>query len=320
MKTVLKVVGLLLLALLLLTGAGYGWAAARTHRMLARSFRIQDESFAIPFPLDSAEVVLLRLTPEQAGDSARVRAVRRGRHLVEARYGCTDCHGTDFGGGVMVDNAALGRILGPNLTTGQGSRTLRYGPADWDRMVRHGVKPDGRPGAMPSEDFQYMSDQELSDVVAYIRSLPPVDRAVPAVSLGPLGTVLVATGKMPLSADRIPDTGSHPRVPPPTEATAAFGEHLAATCRGCHGSDFAGGPIPGGDPSWPPARDITPAGLAGWSYQDFLRAIREGKRPDGTDLRDPMARMLPYGRNMTDVEARALWAYLQSLPAASRTD
>ena len=41
-----------------------------------------------------------------------------------------------------------------------------YEPADWDRIVRHGLLSDGRPAAMPSEDFQMMSDQELSDIIA----------------------------------------------------------------------------------------------------------------------------------------------------------
>ena len=98
--------------------------------------------------------------------------MERGRHLVTARYGCAECHGANFGGGVMVDAFPLGSLLGPNITTGQGSRTLQYSPADWDRIVRHGVLPDGRPAVMPSIDFVQMSDQELSDIIAYIRSFP----------------------------------------------------------------------------------------------------------------------------------------------------
>ena len=48
-----------------------------------------------------------------------------------------------------------------------------------------------------------MSDQELSDIVTYIRSVPPVDNEVPGVALGPLGKVLVATGQLPLAVERI---------------------------------------------------------------------------------------------------------------------
>jgi hypothetical protein len=46
---------------------------------------------------------------------------------------------------------------------------------------------DGRPAVMPSDDFQHMSDQELSDIISYIRSLPAVDNTVPKSTFGPLG-------------------------------------------------------------------------------------------------------------------------------------
>jgi mono/diheme cytochrome c family protein len=162
-----------------------------------------------------------------------------------------------------------------------------------------------------------MSDQELSDAVMYIRSFPPVDNTVPEKALGPLGKVLVATGQLPFSADVIEShTAEHAALPPPSEVSVEFGRHLAGVCSGCHGENFAGGPIPGGDPAWPPARNLTPdpTGLAGWSYESFVAALREGVRPDGTPLRAPMDAMPIYAQQMTDVEVQALWTYLQSLP------
>jgi hypothetical protein len=43
--------------------------------------------------------------------------------------------------------------------------------------------------------------------------------------------------------------------------------------------------------------------------------MHDGRRPDGTEIQTPMSLVLPYARNMTDVEIEALWIYLQSLPA-----
>src|SRR5262249_10825369 len=183
--------------------------------------------------------------------------------------------------------------------------------------VRHGVLPDGHPAVMPSVDFQHMSDQELSDIVCYIRSLPPVDHTVPRSSFGPLGTILVATGKIRFSASEIASHDTpHPVYPPAEAASADFGKHLASICQGCHGADLSGGPIAGGDPSWPPARNLTPdtTGLKGWTYDQFVAALAGSRRPDGTALRSPMKEMGPYGKSMTDVERQALWAYLQALP------
>jgi cytochrome c553 len=273
---------------------------------------------AIPFPLEADDVAELQFDAETAQRVAMERAVERGRHLVNVRYMCTACHGKNLGGGVMIDAFPIGSLLGPNLTRGPGSRTLDYVAAHWDRAVRHGILPDGRPSIMPSEDYRLMSDQELSDIVAYIQSVPPVDNTVPAPALGPLGKVLLATGELRLSAVAIEShQAPHQRLPPPEAKTLEFGAHLAGTCTGCHRRDLSGGPIAGGDPSWPPAKNLTPhpKALGTWSYDDFVTAMKQGLGPDGTRFREPMTLLSPYAQQMKDVELRALWTYLQSLPA-----
>jgi len=317
MKTPVKSVLGVVAVVVLLIGGFYGWAVTRVNGLRSTEVSTHRVDFPIPFPLTETELAAL----EPGADASAValkRAIERGRHLVNSRYACVECHGQNFGGGVMLDDPMIGRLLGPNITTGRGSRTLSFTPSDWDRAVRHGVLSDGsRPSAMPAEDFQLMSDEELSDIVAYIRSQPPVDNEVAPIRLGPVGNVLVATGALPMAAFMIPSHDRpHATLPPEAVASAEFGRHLAGVCSGCHGADFSGGPIPGGDPSWVPARNITPdaEGLAGWSYDDFVAAITEGKRPDGTMLQLPMTLMLPYASNMTDVEKQALWAFLQSLP------
>jgi cytochrome c553 len=319
MKTVLKVLGSIVIVLLLAAAGVYAWATYASNQVLARTFEAHAVEFPLPFPPHEVEVPVSDTSANvtETPESAMARAVERGRHLVQSRYVCTECHGANFGGGTMVDAFPIGRILGPNLTTGEGSRTIHYTPADWDRIVRHGILPDGRPAAMPSEDFQRMSDQELSDIVAFIRSMPPVDNTVPRPSLGPLGKFLVATGRLPLSATLIASHHSpHPEYPPPTEASVEFGRHVAGVCTGCHRQDFSGGPIVGGDPSWVPARNLTPHpdALGGWTLEQFAQAMRNGVRPDGSALSVPMTLVVPYAQRMSDVEIQALWMYLQSLP------
>ena len=44
----------------------------------------------------------------------------RGEHLANYVSVCVDCHGANLEGVVVVDDPALGRIVAPNLTTGQG--------------------------------------------------------------------------------------------------------------------------------------------------------------------------------------------------------
>jgi mono/diheme cytochrome c family protein len=317
---VLKTLVILLAVLLVIAAGAYLWASMATSRALSRTIETHRIDFPIPVPIDDDEAAALGLDAEARRELARTRAIERGRHLVQARYVCVECHGQDFGGGVMIDAFPIGTLLGPNLTTGQGSRTANYTAADWDRIVRHGVLPDGRPAVMPSEDFQLMSDRELSDVVMYLRSFPPVDDTVPTPSFGPLGKFLVATGQLHFSADQIASHDTvHPAQPPVAEASAEFGRHLTGICMGCHQPNLAGGPIVGGDPSWPPARNLTPHpdALGRWTYDHFVRAMREGVRPDGTALLPPMTLIAPYAQNMTDIELQAMWAYLRTLPSVA---
>lgn len=319
MKTVLRALGVLVPLVLFVAGGAYLWASGAAAKSLGRTIDVHTVDFPIPFPLDPAEVEARGLTPEEADEAALAGALERGRHLVESRYACSDCHGEDFGGGVMVDAPIMGRLLGPNISTGAGSRAEGYTAADWDRIVRHGVRRDGRVSAMPSQDFQRMSDQELSDIVAYIRSRPPVDAEVPAVTLGPLGKVLVATGQIQLSADLIGSHfADHLPTPPAAEVSVEFGAHLAGTCTGCHGASFAGGKIPGGDPAWAPASDITQGGpgMGSWSYDEFVSVMREGRRPDGSELASPMSLVVPYTARMTPTELESLWMFLRSVPPA----
>jgi mono/diheme cytochrome c family protein len=327
--------GASLLGLLLVGGGGvYAWAGTAARSKLAATHDVHRVDFPIPFPLTESELAEIRAAREAPASTrgapgerdvldgvdlnalATERAVARGKHLVEAFYACGECHGADFGGGVMVDDPAIGRLLGPNITSGKGSRTLAYTAADWDRIVRHGVRPDNTGSPMPSMDFFAMSDRELSDIVSYIRSRPAVDREVPAVSFGPVGKVLLATNQLRLSATAHP-TGhviTHAAQPPTPRADATFGKHIAQTCTGCHRATFAGGPITGGPPDWPPAANLTPTGLAGWTYEDFRRALTEARSRNGVALREPMAGIRRSAKNMTDSELRALWAYIKDLP------
>lgn len=300
MKSVLKILGVAVAALLCAVGVGYWWASMQAASVTAQTFDAHAVDFPIPYP-------------DVDGSVSLEASIARGKHLVEARYVCVECHGVDFGGGTMVDDPLVGTFLGPNLTAGKGSKVSNYQVADWDRTVRHGILPNGQPTPMPAEDFRSMSDQELADIIAYIRSLPPVDAEVPPYSLGPLGKVLMATGQFVLAANGGQDHHApHVPYPPATEPNATFGKHLASVCTGCHGSDLAGGPIPGGPPDWPPAANLTPHadGLQGWTYAQFVVALREGRRPNGEAIKDPMTRMVPYARAMTDVELNALWSYL----------
>lgn len=259
----------------------------------------------------------MQLSPPAEHDAA---AIQRGEHLVKSRYACNACHGGNLTGGVMLDDAPIGRLFGPNLTKGRGSRVADYKMADWDRSVRHGLKPDGRPSLMPSEDFFQMSDAELTDIVAYINSLPPVDGETPPAELGPVGKILLLADKVPLAAKQQDPHQTHAKEPPLATDSVRFGQHLIATCTGCHRPTLSGGPIPFGPPDWPAAANLTQheQGLGGWTYEDFDRALSQGVSKGGRPLKPPMLEVVLGTRNMLPSERSAIWDYLKSLPAAPK--
>jgi len=258
----------------------------------------------------------LRRTYSAAPDELTIptdsTSIARGEHLTRVT-GCTLCHGADLGGGVYADMGPVGRVTGPNLTTGRGGIAADNSPMDWTRAIRRGVRRDSTSLIMmPSEVYVHLSQEDLGAIVAYLRTRPPVDREVPRSRFGPVGRALLATGKLDiLVAPKTPDYKYAARVEQ-TE-TPDYGRYLAniSGCHGCHGFGLSGGKV-AGPPGLPPAANLTPAGLGSWTEADFVRAMREGKRPDGTMIDE----FMPWQQfaEMTDSELRALWLYLQSAP------
>lgn len=238
--------------------------------------------------------------------------IMEGGRLVVAR-GCADCHGQQLAGSVFIDDPLLGRVAASNLTTGAGGVGALYDDAGLERAIRHGVGHDGKPLLiMPSHEYYPLSDADVGAIISFLRSAPPVDNVLPASSVGPLGRILGVAGAIPLTPVVLIDE-SGGRASPPPGATVEFGQYLAAGCTGCHGHSYAGGPnpVPGGKP----VANLTPHetdGIGAWSEEDFIRALREGVRPDGTAI-DPAMPWTNLGK-MTDTELKALYMFLRSLP------
>lgn len=248
--------------------------------------------------------------------------VEEGRQLVRSR-GCMDCHGEDLGGHVMLDEPLVARIVGDNLLrmpTGHEDATT------WERMYRalvHGVDLDSHPLLMmPSASYTHLSLHEIEAMTAYLQDLPVGGRDLPGSRMGPIGRVLLATGQFEgMLPVEVIDHVAKPVEQPPPLGTTEYGRHVAQLCVGCHRADFAGGRVALGKPEWPAAANLTPhaAGLGRWSEADFLHAMREGKRPDGSAIDAEAMPWRAFGQ-ASDAELHSLWLYLQSLPPVDRDD
>lgn len=236
-------------------------------------------------------------------------SIAEGERLIASR-GCSDCHGADLGGELMMADPMMATLWASNLTSGEGGVGADYSDEDFVRAIWYGVGADGKALAiMPSSEYHQSIDQDhMALMLAYLRSAPPVDRETPELRTGPMMWVFHTLGAPFFHVERM-DTGAPPIAPVEIAATAAYGATLGVLCTGCHGSDLAGF----SDPGLGTAPNLTPheSGLGGWTYEDFDEALRTGIRPDGSELGEGMP-WQAFART-TDVEMQALWAYLSSL-------
>lgn len=240
-------------------------------------------------------------------------AIERGKHIATI-YFCLRCHTDNLAGDIYFEVPGMVSIPTPNLTSGAGGVGGMLTDEDWVRAIRHGVNHEGKGiFIMPSNTFYYLSDEDLGALIAFLKSQPAVDNVLPEKRIEPLGRVMMAVGMFPpLAVDQIDHTNP-PSAAPAPGVTVAYGEYLSRTCTDCHGADLNGKPF--GPPGQEvPTPNLTPGGeLASWSEQGFFTTMRTGMTPESRILNDEMP--WKYFGQMSDDELKAVWMYLQSLPA-----
>jgi cytochrome c553 len=239
-------------------------------------------------------------------------SIARGAHLAVTN-GCNDCHTANFAGQVMVDAPPF-RVVASNLTRGAGGVGGQYSAEDFDRAIRHGVKPDGRPVfIMPSAAFHRLSDDDAAALIAYLQRLPPVDNELPATEVRAPGRIMAAALIDPAFEVRLERARA---TRPAAGPTAEYGAYLASvTCAYCHGDDLQGAQPP--NPESPPAPTL--AAAARWSLGEFARTLRTGTTPGGRQL-DPEFMPISFTRAYDDSEIAALHAHLrQQFNVAAQT-
>ena len=233
-----------------------------------------------------------------------------GRHIAENR-GCIGCHGDNLSGGrpfMKQSESPLGVLYSANLTSGKGG--IHYEDEDWIRALRHGLGKDNRSlWLMPSHEIYHISNQQMGELISYIKAQQPVDNLVPSKSLKPLGRFLTFMDEFPLlPAEKIDhEMAFKDRVEP--TITPQYGAYLATVCQGCHGPKLKGAPAH--EKLQPAFPDISSTGEPGkWKESEFITAMHTGKLPDGRQLSDFMPwKFFTY----TDDELKAVYLYLKQL-------
>lgn len=227
--------------------------------------------------------------------------LEEGRRLAILRGCYGGCHGKELEGGLFNDDAVIGYIVTPDLTRA----FAEFSDAQLDALIRHGVKPDGTSTLiMPSASFHHLSDSDLNDITAFIRSRPRSDGAVSEMRPGLLPRVMMVRGRWPTQAGNI--AANAPWLPAAAAGDDQPGRYLALTvCGECHQMDLRG--FPGFTPSL--------AATIAYSRADFGRLMNEGIGLGGREL--GLMREVSVGRfrYLTEREIDALYAYLRTLAA-----
>ena len=297
MKKFFKWVGIILgcLVALLVVVAFVG--TLRANRLLTQKWEFEPDIVQIPSDADS---------------------VAHGHYLIVPFMLCADCHGNDLGGAEFFSpDEGTGTLWAPNLTSGQGGIGRTYTDADWLRTLRHGIRPNGENLIiMPAEFYSKFDLNDVADMIAYLKTLPPVNRAIPTRKLAFMPKVMLGLGVIPatelLPAHKI-DHAAVPQPAPARGATAAYGGYLGMICAGCHGEGLVG--MPPNAEGDVPTPNLTPGGdLGNWSEADFFAALQTGVTPEGENL-DPMQMPWPRIGSADKEDLQAIWLYLQTLPA-----
>jgi mono/diheme cytochrome c family protein len=270
--------------------------------------------------------------PAIAG-SADPAVIAKGRYLVYGPAACAYCHvpKSEWGrldagetlplSGNHVFRLPFGELFSANLTPDQETGIGRRSDAELARVLRYGVRADGR-AAFPLMEYHDVSDEDLTAVVSFLRSQPAVSLPVPEHHLSRLGKALMAFAIAPDGPARTPTSVS------PEGPSVERGRYLAnnvSSCASCHtdrdrrsgqlvGPAFAGGQkmdvaadatkvfVP---PNLTPDSETSPIGQ--WTEDAFLVRFRQGELVAGTPM--------PWGAfaRMTDDDKRSVFRYLRTL-------
>lgn len=285
-------------------------------------------------------VVLIRSNRKFDAPYPAVRAssdpavIERGRYIVYGPGHCVGCHTSpaesdEVRAGAMPPLAGgyefvlpLGRIRAPNLTPDPETGIGRRSDEELARVLRHGVMPDGR-AAIPFMEAQNLSHDDLVAVISFLRSQPPVRRAVPSHEINLIGKAVTAFLIKPVGPSG-PVLQSAPSEAPTVERGAYLATSVAA-CAACHtkrnmldgsfeNERFAGGSVfeIEGDPEHILVTpNLTPSKvgrIAGWTEEQFV-----GRFGAGTGMKQSHMPWRQYQR-MSVTDLRALYRYLRTLP------
>jgi mono/diheme cytochrome c family protein len=210
-----------------------------------------------------------QLTYEGADYKDATAKVAHGKRLAVI-LDCAGCHGPNLQGEDMADKPEDGAMYSPNITL----KVPTYSDAQLDRLIRHGVPRDGREfWFMPVESYQFLSDADLDALTAYLRTVRPAGKPLPAFKFNPVEKKDVDQGLMGNAQTQIVKYRDEPPVD--LGPQHAWGRYMVqTTCTACHNNALQGWT------NFTPDLDI--AGT--YSKAELTRLLTTGASKTGKDV------------------------------------
>jgi mono/diheme cytochrome c family protein len=245
--------------------------------------------------------------------------------------GCTSCHAipkqedkTKLGGGLAL-GSPFGTFYGPNISSDRTDGIGAWNEAQFVTAMVKGTSPTGEHlfPAFPYTSYQRMTLDDIRDLFAYLKTLPPVtgkvrDHALPFPfnirrTLG-LWKFLFLDGR--------------PFIPNPSQSAqwnrGSYLVNAPGHCAECHSPRnmlgavkrnlrFTGGPAPDGQGGVP---NITQQKLKNWTVKDIADTLTTGMTPDADFVGGSMVEVVRNTSQLSVADREAMATYIKSLPAA----
>ena len=294
-------------------------------------------SFALP-DVGDTESITIELTPSR---------VERGKYLANSVSACMDCHST----------RDWSQFAGPPIagTTGKGGEEFNqkfgfpgqfyaknitpFALKDWTdgeilRAISAGVSKDGTAlfPLMPHPNYGKMDKEDLYSIIAYLRTLKPIEHIIPRSKPDfPMNFIINTIPQKP-QFSKIPDQGN----------PAAYGAYLfnAAACADCHtkaekgapivGMELAGGfefPLPkGGIVRSANITQDNETGIGTWTEELFMQKFKiyQDSSYRSPEIKDgEFNTVMPWTMysTMKEEDLKAIYAYLRTVkPISNRVE
>jgi mono/diheme cytochrome c family protein len=272
-----------------------------------------------PDPLSAAQAS----TFERPGDPAKGK-------LIFAAGDCSSCHASPgqpdrlrLGGGLALASP-YGTFRAPNISPDPRDGIGGWKTGDLANALLRGVSPNGSHyyPVFPYSSYAHMNPGDVIDLMAYLRTLPPVRGRVPPHDINLLFGVRRFVGFWKfLYFDAAP-------LKPNTRQDEKWnrGRYLVESlghCAECHSSRdlfggikaktrFAGGVDPEGTGYYP---NITPTRIGNWSEGDIAETLTTGNTPNHGRVGSSMSDVVTNTAMLPDDDRAAMAAYIKSLPA-----